>query len=56
MGVTPRHELAPASFEPAARWGERISLEGFARGVYELRVVATAGSAKAERRVSFLVE
>jgi VWFA-related protein len=56
VGVTPKHDLVSAPGEPAAKWSERISLEGFAPGVYELRVLATAGSAKAQRQVSFQVE
>jgi len=56
VGVTPKHELAPAPGEAAAKWSERIALEGFAPGAYELRVVATAGSAAAGRRVPFAVE
>jgi VWFA-related protein len=56
MGVTPTHELVSAPGEPAAKWSERISLEGFATGAYELRVLVAAASAKAERRVPFLVE
>jgi VWFA-related protein len=56
VGVTPKHDVVPGPGEAAARWSERIALEGFAPGAYELRVVATAGSAKAERRVPFEVE
>jgi len=56
VGVTPKHELAPVPGEAAAKWSERIALERFAPGSYELRVVATAGSATAERRVTFAVE
>ena len=56
VGVTPKHELEDA---PGGRkWSERISLDAFAPGDYELRVVATdpGTGAKAERRVSFRVE
>jgi hypothetical protein len=56
VGVTPKHELARATGEDALKWSERIALEGFAPGTYELRVVATAGSAVARRRVAFTVE
>jgi VWFA-related protein len=56
VGVTPTHDLVPGRGEPAAKWSERISLEGFLPGEYELRVLATAGRAKAERKVSFFVE
>jgi hypothetical protein len=56
VGVTPKHDLVLTPGEPAAKWSERISLEGFAPGGYELRVMATAGSAAAERRVSFQVD
>ena len=56
VGVTPLHELADS---PAGRkWSERIGLDGFQPGDYELRVLATdpGTGAKAERRVSFRVE
>jgi VWFA-related protein len=56
VGVTPTHELEDA---PAGRkWSERIALDAFAPGEYELRVVATdpATKEKAERRVGFRVE
>ena len=56
MGVTPRHDLAPVAGETAAKWSERIALDAFAPGDYELRVVATAGAAKSQRKVSFRVE
>jgi hypothetical protein len=56
VGVTPRHALAPAAGETTAKWSERIALEAFAPGDYELRVQATAGGAKAQRQVSFRVE
>jgi VWFA-related protein len=56
VGVTPKHALARAPGETVAKWSERIALEGFAPGAYELRVVATAGGAVAERRVAFAVE
>jgi hypothetical protein len=56
VGVTPKHELEDA---PGGRkWSERISLDAFAPGDYELRVVASdpGAGAKAERRVGFRVE
>ena len=56
VGVTSKHELEDA---PGGRkWSERISLDAFAPGDYELRVLATdpGTGAKAERRVSFRVE
>jgi VWFA-related protein len=56
VGVTQKHELEDA---PGARkWSERISLDAFAPGEYELRVLATdpGSGAKAERRVGFRVE
>ena len=56
VGVTPVHEIADT---PAGRkWSERIGLDGFQPGDYELRVLATdpGTGAKAERRVSFRVE
>ena len=56
VGVTPKHELAEA---PEGRsFSERIALEAFRPGEYELRVIATGPAAdqKAERRVSFRVE
>ncbi len=56
VGVTPKHELAPAPGEAAAKWSERIALEGFTPGAYELRVLATAGAATAERRIAFEVD
>jgi VWFA-related protein len=56
VGVTARHDLAPAAGETTAKWSERIALDAFATGDYELRVQATAGSAKAQRQVSFRVE
>jgi hypothetical protein len=54
--VAPRHDLAPAPGEPAAKWSERIALDAFAPGDYLLRVLVTAGGAKAQRQVSFRVE
>jgi VWFA-related protein len=56
VGVTPKHELEETA--SSAKWSERIALEGFAPGDYELRVVATlpAVQKSAERRVSFGVE
>ena len=56
VGVTPTHPLAEAP--DARKWSERIALDGFPPGDYELRVVATdaATGQKAERRVSFRVE
>ncbi len=56
VGVTPRHDLAAAPGESAAQWSERVSLEGFAPGEYELRVLVAGRGAKAQRQVSFLVE
>ena len=56
VGVTPRHDLVSAPGENAARWSERISLEGFVPGDYELRVLASAGTAKVLRQVTFRVE
>ena len=56
VGVAPRHDLAPAPGEPAAKWSERIALDSFAPGDYVLRVVVTTGGAKAQRQVSFRVE
>ena len=56
VGVAPKHAIAPASGEPAAKWSERIALDAFAPGDYVLRVLVTAGSAKAQRQVSFRVE
>jgi hypothetical protein len=56
VGVTARHDLAPAAGETTAKWSERIALDAFAPGDYELRVQATAGTAKAQRQVSFRVE
>jgi VWFA-related protein len=56
VGVTPKHELASPPGETAAKWSERIALDGFAPGAYELRVAANAGRETAERRVAFAVE
>ncbi len=56
LGVTPKHDVAPAPGEPAARWSERVSLDGFAPGEYELRVLVSGRGATARRQVSFLVE
>ena len=55
IGVTLKHELEDAP--EGRRYSERIALEGFSPGDYELRVVATGSSAgqKAERRVLFRV-
>jgi VWFA-related protein len=55
VGVTPKHELEDAP--EGRRFSERIALEAFPPGEYELRLVATGSSAgqKAERRVSFRV-
>ena len=56
VGVTPKHELADG---PEGRsFSERIAIEAFPPGDYELRVVASgaAPGQKAERRVSFRVE
>jgi hypothetical protein len=56
IGVTPKHELTDAP--EGRKWSERIALEAFPPGDYELRVLAAGPSAgqKAERRVSFRVE
>jgi VWFA-related protein len=54
LGVTPRHELAAG--EGSRKWSERIATDAFLPGAYELRVVATAGGEKSERRVAFVVE
>lgn len=56
IGVTQIHELADTP--EGRKWSERIGIEGFPPGDYELRVVATAPSAahKAERRVAFRIE
>jgi hypothetical protein len=56
VGVAPKHHLAPAPGEPAAKWSERIALGSFAPGDYELRVVVTSVGTKAQRQVSFRVE
>jgi len=55
IGVTPKHELADGP--EGRRFSERIALEAFPPGDYELRVVATgpASGQQAERRVSFRV-
>ena len=55
IGVTPKHELAEAP--EGRRFSERIALEAFPPGEYELRVLANgpATGQKAERRVSFRV-
>lgn len=56
IGVTPKHELADAP--EGRRFGERIALDAFRPGEYELRVLVTGAAAdqKAERRVRFRVE
>jgi hypothetical protein len=57
--VTPKHVLgSPGNGETAPKWSERVSLERFATGEYELRVIATdpATNETALRRVSFRVE
>jgi hypothetical protein len=55
IGVTPKHELADAP--EGRRWSERIALEAFPPGDYELRVVATSAAGhRAERRIGFRVE
>ena len=58
VGVTAKHDLAFAPGTSAAKWSERISLEGFAPGVYELRLLVHGSDGKeaAQRRVSFRVE
>ena len=54
VGVTPKHELPDAP--EGRRWSERIGLEAFPPGDYELRVVATRpAGGQAERRVGFRV-
>lgn len=57
VGVTPKHDLHAAAGE-AAKWGERIALEGFAPGAYELRVIATGSGpgATAQRRLPFTID
>ena len=55
VGVTPKHELPN---DPQGRkWSERIGIEGFPPGEYELRVVASDAvtGRKTERRVSFRI-
>jgi VWFA-related protein len=55
VGVTPKHELPN---DPQGRkWSERIGIEGFPPGEYELRVVASDSvtGRKTERRVSFRI-
>ena len=59
--AAPAAAPAPApegSSTPAAKWSERIALQGFAPGSYELRVLVTDrdGKPAAQRRVSFHVE
>jgi VWFA-related protein len=56
VGVTPKHELADTT--GVRKWSERIALDAFAPGDYELRVVASdpGTGAKVERRVNFRVE
>jgi len=56
VGVAPKHDLALAPGEAAAKWSERIALDSFAPGAYLLRVVVTSAGAKAQRQVSFRVE
>jgi hypothetical protein len=74
VGVTQKHELsAPAASAgtaagsaagpataptAAAKWSERVALQGFAPGIYELRVILTdrEGKPAAQRRVAFRVE
>jgi len=58
VGVTARHDLAFAPGGSAAKWSERVSLQGFAPGLYELRVLVGGpdGKEAAQRRVSFRVE
>jgi hypothetical protein len=55
VGVTPKHELADGP--DGRKWSERIGIEGFAPGEYELRVVAsdTTTGRVTERRVGFRI-
>jgi len=57
VGVTPKHDLRALAGD-AAKWSERIALEGFVPGAYELRVIATGAGpgAPAQRRLPFTVE
>jgi hypothetical protein len=56
IGVTPRHDLPDSP--QGRKWSERIGLDGFRPGDYELRVLATdpATGRTAERRVAFRIE
>jgi len=56
LGVTPARELGEAP--EGRKWSERIGLEAFPPGDYELRVLASdpATGATAERHVAFRVE
>ncbi len=56
VGVAPKHDLAAAPGEPAARWSERIALDSFAPGDYVLRVVVTARDERVLKQVTFRVE
>jgi VWFA-related protein len=56
VGVAPAHGLAVTPGELAAKWSERIATDSFAPGDYVLRVLVTAGSAKAQRQTSFRVD
>jgi VWFA-related protein len=55
VGVTPKHELPNDA--QGRKWSERIGIEGFPPGEYELRVVASDAQTgrKTERRVSFRI-
>jgi hypothetical protein len=55
VGVTPKHELANEA--EGRKWSERIGIEGFPPGEYELRVVASDAvtGRTTERRVSFRI-
>jgi hypothetical protein len=55
VGVTPKHELPNGP--DGRKWSERIAIEGFAPGEYELRVVASDAvtGRMTERRVSFRI-
>jgi VWFA-related protein len=58
VGVTAKRPLAAGPGETAAKWSERIALDGFAPGAYELRVLVAGRDpgTSAERRVRFQVE
>jgi len=60
MGVGPAHAvtLAKGQDQPPAAHAERIALDAFTPGPYQLRVVATNGKSgdKVTRRLYFMVE